>query len=96
MKSLFGVAAVVAVVLGGAAFGIGFGELVARFRDRQVPVKYTYLVKLRSDTVSAEGTRIENNGFCTSIYQGDRVDAVICEPHIIIQKPEPSGQVAMR
>lgn len=93
MKNLLSVVIVVAV---GATFGIGLGEFIASSKDRQVPVKFTYLIKLRSDTVSAEGTRIENNGFCTSIYQGDRVDAVICEPHIIIQKPEPSGQVAMR
>lgn len=35
-----------------------------------------------------KGTKITNNGFCTTVWMGNVADTVVCTPHIITEVTE--------
>jgi hypothetical protein len=91
MRGFFQLTVAAAVV----AMGVFLATAIGRFVEagKRPEPQYTYLIKLQDATVQYTGTGISNNGFCTTIYKGSRVDAVVCENHIIVTDPRTGAEL---
>ena len=67
------------LLLGGGAFG-----LVVLVRQALRADAQTYLFNMRGQILSIRGTRLKSAGLCTQVWMHDRLDAIICEPHIVV------------